>query len=79
MKTKTQRINNIIGQLEGIKKMFEVNSDCISTLTQLKAIRSAVSRVMDTVVEEQFETCMKSLDAKDKKLFMKLKTYVGTN
>lgn len=79
MKTKTQRINNIIGQLEGVKKMIDDKSDCISTLTQLKAVKSAVARVMDSVVEEQFDTCMKSLKPDDKKLFTKLKSYVGTN
>lgn len=79
MKSKEQRINNIIGQLEGVKRMLNDKKDCISTLTQLKAIKSAVSGVMDSVVEEQFATCMKSLSVKDKTLFSKLKSYVGSN
>jgi DNA-binding FrmR family transcriptional regulator len=76
MKTKMQRLNNIIGQIEGIKKLLEKDSDCIAVLTQLKAIKSAVSGVMDVVIEEQLETCMKSLNAKDKKLLSKIKKYV---
>lgn len=79
MKSKEERINNIIGQLEGVKRMLNDNKDCIATLTQLKAIKSAVSGVMDSVVEEQFASCMKTLSNKDKTLFTKLKSYVATN
>lgn len=53
--------------------------ECVLILTQLKAIKSAVAGVMDTVVEEQFETCMKSLNKKDKELLIKIKKYVKSN
>jgi DNA-binding FrmR family transcriptional regulator len=79
MKTKAQRINNIIGQLEGIKKMIDNRGDCLSILTQLKAVKSAIGSVMDSVVEEQFDNCLKSLSRKDKVLFKKMKSYVGAN
>jgi len=78
-KTHVQRINNVIGQLIGVREMVGNKSDCVSTLTQLKAIRSAVRGIMDAVIEEQFNTCIKSLSSRDKKLFSKLKTYVSTN
>ncbi|HEX8923580.1 MAG TPA: metal-sensitive transcriptional regulator [Patescibacteria group bacterium] len=79
MKSNTQRLNNIIGQIEGVKKMMESKTDCVSVLTQLKAIKSAVAGVMDAVVEEQFETCLKSLKDEDKKLLVKMKNYVKSN
>ena len=35
------RINKIIGQLNGIKKMIEENRYCPEIITQLKAVSSA--------------------------------------
>jgi DNA-binding FrmR family transcriptional regulator len=79
MKTISQRLNNITGQIEGIRKMVDNESDCVQVLTQLKAIKSAIGSVMDTVVEEQFESCMKSISVKDKQLLIKMKNYVKSN
>jgi DNA-binding FrmR family transcriptional regulator len=79
MKTVTQRLNNVSGQIEGVKKMVDNQADCIQVLTQLKAIKSAVGGVMDSVIEEQFNTCMKSLKEKDKRLLVKIKNYVKSS
>lgn len=79
MKSITQRLNNITGQIEGVKKMVGNKSDCVQVLTQLKAVKSAVGSVMDSVIEEQFDTCMKSLKKGDKELLVKIKNYVKTN
>lgn len=79
MKSNTQRLNNVIGQIEGVKKMLSEKKDCIKILIQLKAIRSGVSGVMNKVIEEQFETCMSSVTKKDKDLLIKIKNYVKTN
>lgn len=59
--------------------MVDKKSDCLAVLTQLKAIKSAVGSVMDTVIEEQFNTCMKSMKKEDKKMFLDIKSYVKTN
>ena len=59
--------------------MVDDEKDCVQVLTQLKAIKSAIGSVMDTVVEEQFDTCMKSLKEEDKKLLVKIKNYVKSN
>ena len=64
-------MNNISGQLEGVKKMMEEKCDCEKVLTQLKAIKSAISSVMDEIVEGQFKS--------DKKLLIKFKKYVKSN
>lgn len=79
MKTKTQKLNNIIGQINGIKKMIDAEKECISVLTQLKAVRSAVNSVMDEVVEDQFNKCLTKLDKTDRETFTKMKNYVKSN
>jgi DNA-binding FrmR family transcriptional regulator len=79
MKTAIQRLNNINGQIEGVKKMMAEKSDCLEVLTQLKAIKAAISGVMDSVVENQLDNCMQTLNKKDKNLLIKLKNYVKSN
>ena len=59
--------------------MIDKETDCVKVLTQLKAIKSAVGSVMDTVVEEKFDTCMDSLKNEDKKLLIKIKNYVKSS
>lgn len=79
MKTDIQRLNNLIGQIEGVKRMLDEKKDCIKVLTQLKAIRAGVSGVMNKIIEDQFETCMSSVTKKDKDLLITIKNYVKTN
>lgn len=58
MRNIEQRINIIIGQLEGIKKMLnEKNKTCFDSVVQLKAVKSSVSSLMDKILEEEFEIC----------------------
>lgn len=58
---------------------MDQKADCQKVLTQLKAIKSAVAGVMDSVIEEKFETCLKSLSRDDKNLLVNLKKYVKSN
>jgi DNA-binding FrmR family transcriptional regulator len=59
MKTIEQRVNNIIGQLEGAKKMLaDKKRDCFSLLIQLKAAKSGVSALMEKIVGEEFDHCL---------------------
>jgi len=59
MKTTEQRINNIIGQLEGAKKMLATKErDCFALLIQMKAARCAISSLMEKVVGEEFDRCL---------------------
>lgn len=59
MKTAEQRVNNIIGQLEGAKKMLtDKDRDCFALLIQLKAAKSAVSSLMEKIVGEEFDCCL---------------------
>lgn len=79
MKSINQRLNNITGQIEGIKKMVDGEVDCVQVLIQLKAVKSAVGGVMESIVENQFDKCTKSLRNQDKQLLIKIKKYVTTN
>jgi DNA-binding FrmR family transcriptional regulator len=79
MKSVNARLNNIVGQIEGVKKMMENDTECVKVLTQLKAIKSGISRVMDMVVEDQLDGCLKSLKESDKNLLINLKKYVKSD
>lgn len=58
MRSTEQRINIIIGQLDGVKKMLQQKGNtCFDSVVQLKAIKSSISSLMDKVLEEEFNTC----------------------
>lgn len=68
MKTSEQRINNIIGQLEGIKRMLaQTPEDCFSLLTQLKAVRSAVSSLTEQMLTSELDRCLNGKMAPEKR------------
>lgn len=66
MKDNKQLVNNIIGQLEGVKKMMEEDKECTDIITQLKASKSAINTTMNRLLEEHSENCLKDVDQKDK-------------
>ncbi len=58
MKNPQQRINNIIGQLEGIKRLIDAkDKDCFAVINQLKAAKSAVSSLMEKIIAEELVAC----------------------
>lgn len=58
MRNTEQRINIIIGQLEGVKKMLlNKNNSCFDSVVQLKAIKSSIASLMDRILEEEFDLC----------------------
>jgi DNA-binding FrmR family transcriptional regulator len=76
MKTTEQRINNIIGQLEGVKKMLNnKDKDCLTVIMQFKAARSAISSLMNKLLEEEMDCCFlkeKKQPEKISKLFKEI-------
>ena len=52
------RLNRIIGQLNGIKKMVEEDRYCDDVLTQLAAVDKAVKSVAGAVLEEHMHSCL---------------------
>lgn len=52
------RINRIIGQLNGIQKMLDENRYCGDILNQIAAVESALQSVGYVVLEEHMHTCV---------------------
>ncbi len=52
------RINRIIGQLEGVKKMIDERRYCPEILIQLRAIRSAVRAVEGNILKTHLQHCV---------------------
>ncbi len=52
------RINRIIGQMNGIQKMLDENRYCGDVLTQIAAAESALQGLGYMVLSEHMNTCM---------------------
>ena len=52
------RLNRILGQLEGIKKMIAEKRHCSEILSQLRAVRSAVRAVEANILKAQLQYCV---------------------
>lgn len=77
MKTISQRIKNIVGQLEGVDKMLQAQQpDCLKVLTQLKAARAGVSALMEKYLEAELSGCLCQTKGRDgeqlKKIFAEM-------
>lgn len=58
MKTIEQRINTIIGQLEGVKRMVSDDKKCVEILTQIKAVKSAIDGLTLKMLEDNIHACV---------------------
>ncbi len=52
------RLNRMIGQLNGIGKMLDENRYCGDILTQIAAVESALQAFGYVVLQEHMKTCM---------------------
>ncbi|MDE6520467.1 MAG: metal-sensing transcriptional repressor [Ruminococcus sp.] len=52
------RINRIIGQLNGIQKMIDENRYCGDIINQISAVESALQSIGYIVLEEHMQTCV---------------------
>lgn len=52
------RLNRVIGQLEGIKKMIETHRYCPDILIQLRAVRSAIRAVEGNILKAHLQSCV---------------------
>lgn len=57
-KFQLSRLNRIEGQVRGIKDMIEDQRYCMDILTQLKAVKSALSSVEANIMEEHLNHCV---------------------
>ena len=52
------RLNRIVGQINGIKKMLDDDRYCNDILVQLSACKKALDSVSYLILQEHFETCL---------------------
>jgi CsoR family transcriptional regulator, copper-sensing transcriptional repressor len=52
------RLNRIEGQVRGISKMVGDGRYCIDVLTQLRAVKAALSRVESAMLQEHLTHCI---------------------
>lgn len=64
-------INIIQGQLNGISRMIETEADCISILTQMKAIKSGLNRMGEDIAKNQLLNCINQIEKKDQPEYVK--------
>lgn len=66
--TQLHRLNRIEGQVRGIARMIEEQRYCVDILTQIKAIRSALSSVEGKIIEEHLNHCVyKAIESKNRR------------
>ena len=70
-KDQLKRLNRIIGQLEGVKRMIGENQYCPKILIQTKAVSSAIRSLETSMLEKHINHCVKAalesgVDAKEK-------------
>ena len=52
------RLNRIAGQVKGVAKMVEEDRYCIDILTQIQAIRAALSKVETELLKDHIGHCV---------------------
>ena len=51
-------LRRIEGQVRGVQKMIEDRKYCIDILTQIHAVKGALSRVEERILEKHFRNCV---------------------
>jgi DNA-binding FrmR family transcriptional regulator len=52
------RLSRIEGHIRGIKKMVEEDRDCPDLLHQLAAVKAAISKTGELILEDHIESCL---------------------
>jgi DNA-binding FrmR family transcriptional regulator len=53
-----KRMNKIIGQLNGVRRMIEQDRDCPDVLIQIASARSALGKLGLMITEDHMEHCL---------------------
>ena len=61
-----KRMNKVIGQMNGIKRMIEQDRDCPDVLLQIASVRSALGKLGLMITEDHMEHCITSSFQKGK-------------
>lgn len=59
------RLSRIEGQVRGLSRMVEEDRYCIDVLTQLQAVRAALSRVESQILKDHMDHCVMGAIAGD--------------
>ncbi len=69
------RMNRIIGQMNGVKRMIETDRDCVAIMVQIAAVRAAVGQLGYALIEDHMQECVQKAiqkgDAKEISTLMK--------
>lgn len=76
-KNEINRINRMIGQLEGVKKMIEDQVYCPEILIQTKAVSSALRGLETSLLEKHINHCVKNAIESNKKSSEKIDELVN--
>jgi DNA-binding FrmR family transcriptional regulator len=71
-----KRMNRIIGQVQGVKKMIEEERNCMEILSQITAIKSALDGVAMVVLEQEAEKCFQTAIEKNQNKEQALKEFI---
>ena len=72
------RLNKVVGQLNGIKKMIEDRRYCPEIITQLKAVSSACQSLEIIMLQKHLESCViRKIKMLRRKKFRSLLTYTN--
>ncbi len=52
------RLSRIEGHLRGVRKMVEEDRDCPELLHQIAAIKAAINKVGELILEDHIESCI---------------------
>jgi DNA-binding FrmR family transcriptional regulator len=53
-----KRLNNVLGHIQGNKKMIEEDKYCVDIIRQNQAVIAALSKVNKTMLRSHLETCV---------------------
>ena len=56
----TKRLNRIEGQVRGLARMVDDNRYCIDIVTQIAAVRAALRRVEEAVLQDHVAHCVEA-------------------
>lgn len=66
VKQTQNQIHRIAGQIKGIEKMVLENRDVLDIVTQIQAIRSALSSLAIELLKKESKNCVECRDKNDK-------------
>ena len=52
------RLSRIEGHIRGIKKMVEEDRDCPDLLHQLAAVKAAINKTSELILEDHIQSCL---------------------